>query len=83
LICLSCIGDWELDTIIGQGQQPSIVLLTEGKTAQCLSKAIMKLWSPIPDPVLTRTLDHGTEFADHKNIAHQFKVSFHFAHPDA
>jgi len=70
LICLSCIGDWELDTIIGQGQQPSIVLLTEGKTAQCLSKAIMKLWSPIPDPVLTRTSDHGTEFADHKNIAH-------------
>lgn len=91
----SRIGDWELDTIIGKGHKQAIVSLTERKsrytliqkverkTAQCVSKAIIKLLSPISDQVLTLTSDNGKEFADHKNIASKLNAKFYFAHPYA
>lgn len=91
----SRIGDWELDTIIGKGHKQAIVSLTERKsrytlikkverkTAQCVSKAIIKLLSPISDQVLTLTSDNGKEFADHKNIANKLNADFYFAHPYA
>jgi IS30 family transposase len=91
----SRIGDWELDTIIGKGHKQAIVSLTERKsrytliqkverkTAQCVSKAIIKLLSPISDQVLTLTSDNGKEFADHKNIANKLNAKFYFAHPYA
>jgi IS30 family transposase len=91
----SRIGDWELDTIIGKGHKQAIVSLTERKsrytliqkverkTAQCVTKAIIKLLSPISDQVLTLTSDNGKEFADHKNIANKLNADFYFAHPYA
>jgi len=89
------IGDWELDTIIGKGHKQAIVSITERKsrytliqkverkTAQCVSKAIIKLLSPVSDQVLTLTSDNGKEFADHKNIANKLNAEFYFAHPYA
>jgi transposase, IS30 family len=91
----SRIGDWELDTVIGKNHQQAIVSLTERKsrftlihkverkTAQLVSRAIIKLLKPFTDKVITLTSDNGKEFADHKIIADRLKAKFYFAHPYA
>lgn len=91
----SRIGDWELDTIIGKNHQQAIVSLSERKsrftlihkverkTAQCVSRAIIKLLKPFSDQVITLTSDNGKEFAEHKKIANKLNAKFYFAHPYA
>jgi len=91
----SRIGDWELDTIIGKNHQQAIVSLSERKprftlihkverkTAQCVSRAIIKLLKPFSDQVITLTSDNGKEFAEHKKIADKLNAKFYFAHPYA
>jgi IS30 family transposase len=91
----SRIGDWELDTIIGKNHQQAIVSLSERKsrftlihkverkTAQCVSRAIIKLLKPFSDRVITLTSDNGKEFAEHKKIADKLNAKFYFAHPYA
>jgi IS30 family transposase len=89
------LGDWELDTLIGKGDQQAIVSLTERrsrytligkvkrKTAQRVSQTIIRLLSRLTDQVLTLTSDNGKEFAGHKEIAHALNADFYFAHPYA
>jgi IS30 family transposase len=89
------LGDWELDTIIGKGHRQAIVSLTERKsrytliqkvtrkTAACVSRAIIRLLSPLSDVVHTLTSDNGKEFAWHKIIADKLDAKFFFAHPYA
>jgi IS30 family transposase len=89
------IGDWELDTIIGKGHKQAIVSLTERKsrltlihkveqkTADNVSKAIIRLLKPIAHRVHTLTSDNGKEFAKHGTIADKLKARFYFAHPYA
>jgi IS30 family transposase len=91
----SRMGDWELDTIIGKNHQQAIVSLSERKsrftlihkverkTAQCVSRAIIKLLKPFSDQVITLTSDNGKEFAEHKKIANKLNAKFYFAHPYA
>lgn len=89
------LGDWEVDTIIGRNHKQAIVSLTERKsklalihkverkTAEQVSKAIVRLLKPVADRVHTLTADNGKEFAEHETIAEKLDAQFYFAHPYA
>jgi IS30 family transposase len=89
------IGDWEVDTIVGQGHHQAIVTLTERKsrfallrkveqrTADLVCNAMIELLQPIADRVHTITADNGKEFAKHKQVSQELKADFYFAHPYA
>lgn len=87
-------GDWEIDLVIGAGQQQALVTLIERrsryvlmahvpfKNAQNVSRAIIKLLNPFRDACLhTITTDNGSEFAWHEHIAKALNAKFFFAHP--
>jgi IS30 family transposase len=87
------LGDWEVDTVIGKGQQQAIVTLTERKsrlalirkvdqrTAQAVKDAILVLLQPWMAQTHTLTSDNGKEFALHQQIAEQLQATFFFSHP--
>lgn len=87
------LGDWEVDTVIGKGQQQAIVTLTERKsrlglirkvdqrTAQAVKEAILVLLQPWMAQTHTLTSDNGKEFALHQQIAEQLQATFFFSHP--
>jgi len=87
------LGDWELDTVVGKGQQQAILTLTERKsrlalirkvdqrTAQAVKDAILVLLQPLMAQTHTLTSDNGKEFALHQQIAEQLQAAFFFAHP--
>lgn len=87
------IGDWEADTIIGKNHRQAIVSLVERKskltlihkverkTAENVSKAMIKLLKPHRSKVYTVTSDNGREFAGHETIAENLQADFYFAHP--
>lgn len=91
----SRVGDWELDTIIGQRHKQALVSLTERKarmtlmakvekkTADQVAKTIIRLLQPFKDKVHTLTSDNGREFAGHKDIAKALDADFYFARPYA
>lgn len=86
-------GDWEGDTIIGKNHKGAIVTLDErvsklrlalptgGKKATKVRDAIIELFSPIKDFVLTLTLDNGKEFAYHKAVSEKIECDTYFAKP--
>lgn len=86
-------GDWEGDTIIGKNHKGAIVTLDErvsklrlalptgGKKASKVRDAIIQLFYPIKDFVLTLTLDNGKEFAYHKKVSEKIKCDTYFAKP--
>jgi len=86
-------GDWEGDTIIGKNHKGAIVTLDErvtklrlalptgGKKASKVRDAILQLFRPIKDFVLTLTLDNGKEFAYHKKISDEIDCDTYFAKP--
>ncbi|MCD4834874.1 MAG: IS30 family transposase [Bacteroidales bacterium] len=87
------IGDWEIDTIVGKDNKGAIVTIAErvtafvliaklnGKNAQELAEAVVKLMMPFKDLVLSITSDNGTEFTMHKYISKKLGALFYFAHP--
>lgn len=89
------VGDWEVDTVIGQGQRQALVTLTERKsmytmiahvgrrTAAAVRQAIIKLLQSLKRPVHTITSDNGKEFAEHEVISKALDAGFYFAHPYA
>ena len=74
------LGDWEIDTIIGKGQQNALLSLTERisrlamlpkigrRTGQAVKDASLHLLYSLDGPVLTITADNGNEFAHHEDI---------------
>lgn len=87
-------GDWEIDLVIGAGQQQALVTLIERrsryvlmahvpfKTAENVSQAIIKLLNPFRNACLhTITTDNGSEFVEHEHIAKTLNAKFFFAHP--
>ena len=87
-------GDWEIDTIVGEGNKGAIVTvverqtgflfmkkLPEGKTAKGLANVVIDMLLPYKDSVQSITSDNGTEFAEHKLIANKLNTDFFFAHP--
>lgn len=89
----SRIGDWEVDTLIGKGQQQAIVTLTERKSrfallgrvskrsADLVAQMVVQLLKPFQDRSETMTGDNGKEFARHAEIATALDLDFYFAHP--
>lgn len=90
----SRIGDWELDTIVGTGQQGYIVSLVERMSkytklvlgpdskAETVKAAILQALGPLRHRVLTMTADNGKEFSSHQAIAAALEADFFFAKPD-
>ncbi len=89
------LGDWELDTVIGKNHHQALVTLVErkskltliakvsSKTAEAVSKAIIRLLKPLSPWVHTLTADNGREFSRHQKIAKALSAKFYFAHPFA
>ena len=90
----SRFGDWEIDTIVGEGNKGAIVTiverqtgflfmkkLPEGKVAGGLADAVIELLLPYKNNIHSITSDNGTEFADHKMITEKLAAKFFFAHP--
>lgn len=87
------VGDWEIDTIVGKDNKGAIVTIAErttafvliaklnGKNAQELAEAVVKLMTPFKELVFSITSDNGTEFAMHKYISKRLGALFYFAHP--
>jgi IS30 family transposase len=87
-------GDWEIDTIVGPGNNGAILTATEratgfllmkklpkGKNAKSLAKELFYMLLPYKDFVHSITSDNGTEFYEHKYIAKLLDTKFFFAHP--
>jgi IS30 family transposase len=87
------LGDFELDTIVGQGQTSSIVSIVDRaskyvmlvkvfrKTAQNVEDALIARLSPFKEHVLTLTADNGKEFAYHERVSQTLDTGFFFATP--
>lgn len=88
------VGDWEGDTIVGQGAA-RIVTLVERKTgfvrlrrvacgeAMPTLKAIVHALHPLRARVCTLTLDNGSEFAEHQLMDLALDAKTYFADPFA
>ena len=89
----SRIGDWEIDTVIGQNHQGALVTIVERnskftviqkvetKQAEGVTMATITLLKPYSDKVFTITADNGKEFAGHETIAKELDAQVYFAHP--
>jgi IS30 family transposase len=89
------VGDWEVDTLVGQRHQQAIVTLTERKSrfallgkvsqrsAEQVRERLVQLLRPFLDKLETMTGDNGKEFAQHEQLAAELETDFFFAHPYA
>lgn len=87
------IGDWEIDTVIGQNHQGALVTIVDrvskftlikkvdSKHAEVVTEATIILLQPYLDKTLTITADNGKEFAGHEKISGHLKADVYFAHP--
>lgn len=87
------IGDWEIDTVIGQNHQGALVTLVDrvskftlikkvaSKHADVVTEATILLLQPYLDKTLTITADNGKEFAGHEIIRERLNADVYFAHP--
>jgi transposase, IS30 family len=87
------IGDWEIDTVIGQNHQGALVTIVDrvskftlikkvdSKHAEVVTAATISLLQPYLDKTLTITADNGKEFSGHETIKEQLSANVYFAHP--
>jgi len=87
------IGDWEIDTVIGQNHQGALVTIVDrvskftlikkvdSKHAEVVTAATISLLQSYLDKTLTITADNGKEFAGHETIKEQLNADVYFAHP--
>ena len=87
------IGHWEVDTVVGSGDQHSILTLVERKTGYVLigklpnrskletKKRAIKLIEQDQKRFKTITADNGTEFHSYLDIEERLGVRFYFATP--
>jgi IS30 family transposase len=87
------IGDWEIDTVIGQNHQGALVTIVDrvskftlikkvdSKHSAVVTAATIILLQPYLDKTLTITADNGKEFAGHETIKKQLSANVYFAHP--
>lgn len=87
------VGDWELDSIIGAGQQGAIVSMVDRaskltqlkkvkqKTSENVGQAIVTKLKTGKFVALTCTSDNGKEFANHEYVSRELGVDFYFAKP--
>lgn len=91
----SRLGDWEADTIIGARHKGVILSCSERKSKLTLLRKLthkgaaelehhcIDLLSPCLDLVHTITVDNGSEFSHHQQIAKALQTRIYFAHPYA
>ena len=91
----SRMGDWEIDTVIGQNHKGALVTIVERKSrftlikrveskhAEGVTAATIILLKPYSDKVFTITADNGKEFAGHETISKELDAQVYFAHPYA
>ena len=89
------IGDFEVDLVIGANHKGALLTINElttgyakvrrieSKSADEVSKMIVKVLKPYADICKTITADNGKEFAQHKYISEQLGIDFYFADPYA
>ena len=87
------LGDWEVDSVIGQMNQSSIVTIVErvsrytaiikvnSKEAEQVCESIIQRMAASSFPLYSMTGDNGTEFSQHKKIAEALGIDFYFTHP--
>lgn len=88
------MGHWEGDTIVGKAHKGAIITNVERKTGKLIAskvkratgKAILdstiKDFMELPEELcISMTYDNGREFALHKEIEEQTKMTVYFAHP--
>lgn len=87
------IGDWEIDTIIGENRKNAIVTIVERlskktvlerverKTAEQVSKSTINGLKMYSGKVFSITGDNGSKFAYHEDISKELNTDFYFAHP--
>ena len=88
----SRVGDWEGDTVVGQGPA-ALVTVVERKsgfvtlrkvarsTADLTAQALVSALGSWPGPLETLTLDNGTEFAAHESVSDKLGCDIFFARP--
>jgi IS30 family transposase len=87
------IGHWEMDTVLGKGDQHCVVSLVErvsgavliGKlrrrTAAALNRRLIELIEAHPEIFKTITADNGTEFHSYADVEKRTGVPIYFATP--
>ena len=88
-------GDWEGDTVIGLGHKRPLATFAERRTlyttaafmddksARSLNQAATEAFAHLPQDLMhTLTVDNGTEFAGHKDLAQRLDMDIYFAHPN-
>lgn len=89
-----CIGDWEIDLVIGKNHKGAIVTIVDrlslmtliakvdSKHAEPVTAATTDLLRPYKKQAAhTITADNGKEFSGHKDISKALGIDFYFAHP--
>jgi transposase, IS30 family len=87
-------GDWEGDTVVGQGRRGGVVTLVERKSGFALAGKVQRLkaqnvtrcvkgrFATLPEALRrTMTFDNGKEFADHESISQGTNLDIYFARP--
>jgi IS30 family transposase len=86
-------GDWEGDTIIGEGHHQAIISLVDRMTRYTILIKITAKKSAVVTPAIikrlfrfkannrTITFDNGAEFSGHKSIKKKLKIDVYFARP--
>lgn len=89
----SDVGHWEADTVAGAGAKDCVVTLVERKTglvligklkdrtADSLSRRVIRLIRRHGGAFQTVTADNGTEFHDYKRVERLTGAAFYFARP--
>ncbi len=87
----SRVGDWEVDSVIGKGQQGAIVTMVERKTKLLRMEKVEHKRADLTKEVICKSLkdlevktitsDNGKEFALHQEIAQILEAEFYFCHP--
>lgn len=87
------VGHWEIDTVMGTGNDPCIVTLVERATGYLLigklaarnmdeaAQKTIELVRQHPEKFRTITADNGTEFHSYKDVEVATGVTFYFATP--
>lgn len=87
------LGDWEIDTVIGQNHKGALVTIVDRKSkftlikkvdskhAEGVTAATIALLEPYSDKVLSITADNGKEFAGHETVSQTLETQVYFANP--
>lgn len=87
------IGDWECDTVIGKDRKSVQVTVVDrvtlytccsrvfSRSADVVSRAIIRMLKPHKAKVKTLTFDNGSEFVRHEKVARSLNAKTYFAHP--